>query len=147
MPHARKAHNEHGERQCCMCERWLPPEAFHRSKKSSDGRGSNCKECMGEYRRGWCAENRDRAAHYSRKYRLKRDYGLTIEEYEALIAKGCAICGSHETIYMDHNHRNGKVRAALCRNCNTAIGYAHDDPSILRAAAEYLEQWQKEHAQ
>lgn len=49
-----------------------------------------------------------------------------------------------ETLYLqgmagDHDHKTGKPRGILCRNCNMALGYMCDDPSRLRLAADYLE--------
>lgn len=61
---------------------------------------------------------------------------------------GCAICGSPETrivkgtlnsLVVDHNHETGVIRGLLCALCNTALGKFHDDPDLLRRAAEYLE--------
>lgn len=52
----------------------------------------------------------------------------------------CAIClVEGKPFHVDHNHKNGKIRALLCSNCNTALGLLHDAPETLRAAALYLE--------
>ena len=42
--------------------------------------------------------------------------------------------------HLDHDHSTGKVRGILCQNCNVAIGLLRDNPDLLRAAAEYLEE-------
>lgn len=87
---------------------------------------------------------RARAPHYMRQYL----YGITGEEYEAMLAAQngcCAICESSEwsgkdrAPHVDHDHVTGKVRALLCGNCNNGLGNFGDDPARLRAAAEYLE--------
>lgn len=84
---------------------------------------------------------------------LKRHYGITPAEYEALfVAQGgvCAICGQPEHLMwkgklrrlaVDHDHKTGKVRALLCSDCNTSIGKMHDDPYLLRRAADYIEEY------
>lgn len=41
---------------------------------------------------------------------------------------------------IDHNHRTGAFRGLLCASCNSAIGFAGDDPDRLRILADYLEQ-------
>jgi hypothetical protein len=61
----------------------------------------------------------------------------------------CAICGEAEIaknargdvlpLGVDHNHKTKKVRALLCKKCNTLLGVACESPAILRAAIEYLE--------
>ena len=66
------------------------------------------------------------------------------EEYDRLLIEQnnkCAICKNdigHEAA-VDHNHETKKIRGLLCRNCNVGIGFLQDQPSILRAAAEYLD--------
>ena len=118
-----------------------------------------------EYYREYRHKHRDRINANARKYdsnnpikrrsrRLKRLFGITLEQYQALWdeQKGlCAICGGPETatdgrtkklkwLSVDHNHQTGKVRALLCQNCNSVIGHAAEDPAILKQAIAYLEQ-------
>ena len=71
-------------------------------------------------------------------------FGITAEEYDAMAADGCQICGSEETrpgysLHVDHCHETGSVRGVLCSSCNLSIGKMKDSPSLLRLAAEYLE--------
>jgi hypothetical protein len=51
-----------------------------------------------------------------------------------------AICGDSKHLGIDHDHGTGKVRGLLCRDCNQGIGRFHDNPAILRKAADYIEQ-------
>lgn len=53
----------------------------------------------------------------------------------------CAVCGATNELVGDHHHPTGLARGVLCRPCNLAIGNMSDDPSRLRAAADYLEKW------
>ena len=97
----------------------------------------------------------------SKKRGLKKLYGITLEEFEAMLTEQdgrCKIClepvGSLviESNYrsrdpdkwkramVDHCHRTGKVRGILCMGCNFSIGHFKDDPEILRRAAAYLEE-------
>jgi len=39
----------------------------------------------------------------------------------------------------DHDHSTGAWRGLLCSSCNVAIGLLQDDPAVMRAAAEYIE--------
>lgn len=95
-----------------------------------------------ETNRRWHEENREQHRRGSWACKLRAEYGLTLEQHEAMIeAQGgrCAICLRKRKLCVDHDHETGKVRALLCRPCNTMLGNAEDVPNRLRAAAKYLE--------
>lgn len=79
---------------------------------------------------------------------LKRTYGLTPEDFDALLAsqgERCAICrsddpGTKGMWHVDHCHDAGTVRGLLCSACNIGLGQFKDRPDVLRAAADYLEE-------
>jgi hypothetical protein len=73
-----------------------------------------------------------------RKNHLMNKYGLTVEEADAMYAKGCEVCGSTDRMCIDHNHKTGKVRGALCSRCNTALGMLLDDPKHAARLVEYI---------
>lgn len=75
-----------------------------------------------------------------RRQGVKARFGLTLDEYDAILAHGCAICGTDEQLVLDHDHQSGKIRDALCSRCNAALGMLADDPERARAAARYLEE-------
>lgn len=85
-----------------------------------------------------------------RKYQLKEKYGITPEQYDAMLAAQgghCAICPATEPggprgryFAVDHNHATNEVRGLLCNRCNRAIGLLKDDPAVLSAALTYLEE-------
>ena len=58
-----------------------------------------------------------------KEYEVWHNYGLYLQEYEAMMAQGCGICGA-EAEHLDHDHKTGKVREALCLKHNIAIGHA-----------------------
>jgi Recombination endonuclease VII len=118
-------------------------------------------DCDGmRYRnRGYCAcQNRASSLrHYHRDPRryknkqLLKAYGITIEDYEALLeAQGgvCAICKQPESalhqngvvrrLAVDHDHETKIVRGLLCSGCNQGVGYFRNNPGLLDAAAAYL---------
>jgi hypothetical protein len=99
--------------------------------------------------RKWKTDPEYRAKHYAGRVKLQRKiqlnfgYGISLEDYDILLARqggACAICGqpSERPLCVDHCHVTGRVRGLLCRNCNSAIGFYCDDPSLTRAAADYL---------
>lgn len=90
-------------------------------------------------------ENPEKFRARTRAIKLKFEYGLTIEQFNAMIIaqdNKCAICGGHSTTHknltIDHCHTTGKVRDLLCQNCNSGLGHFKDDPDKLIAAAKYL---------
>ncbi len=82
----------------------------------------------------------------SKSIDLKKAYGITIDQYEAMEATQgmvCAICGKppggrYKNLAVDHCHSTGKVRGLLCDTCNRALGFFRDDPDVLRRAVIYL---------
>jgi len=85
---------------------------------------------------------------------LLRAYGISLEEYNALLlVQGgvCAICRSAtkgtksgKALFVDHCHITGKVRGLLCNACNTVLGKMQDSVERLQSAIVYL---QKDSAQ
>lgn len=89
-----------------------------------------------------------------RKNHLKRDYGLSLEDYDILFefqGGGCGICGAptneryrkdgerFRSMCVDHDHETGQRRGLLCNRCNRALGLFGDDATVLRKAIAYLE--------
>jgi hypothetical protein len=91
-------------------------------------------------------ERRARKQQVARTRRLQRDYGLTEQQYDALVEEQlgfCAICHQLPGVrgfVVDHNHETGEVRGLLCDRCNTGLGLFRDLPDNLRRATAYLEE-------
>ena len=65
-----------------------------------------------------------------RSQKLQSDFGINLEEYEAMLQQQngvCAICGnlcaSGRRLAVDHDHATGKVRVLLCSYCNRRLGW------------------------
>lgn len=92
----------------------------------------------------------DKNAKKSRQKKLKYNYGITIDEYNAMYeAQGgvCAICGNpngEKNLCVDHDHNSGKIRGLLCTDCNVGIGRLRDNLSIIQKAFLYIEKHQQE---
>lgn len=81
-----------------------------------------------------------------RRCRFKKKYGITIEQWKAMLREQdgrCAVCRTSDPgprgFFVDHDHKAKKVRGLLCHRCNTGIGYLLDNPLVLRLAARYVE--------
>jgi hypothetical protein len=83
---------------------------------------------------------------HQHKYGLLRKYGLSVDDYNVMVAKQkgqCAICGIHQSnlkkkLHVDHDHVSGEIRGLLCSRCNIVIGTFNDDTKILKSAIIYL---------
>ena len=81
----------------------------------------------------------------SRRYNLKRLYGLTPELWDVMFRGQdgrCPICGRRltNTTVVDHDHETGKVRGLLCSRCNSGLGMFEDNIRLLARAIVYLEE-------
>lgn len=88
--------------------------------------------------------------NYWRSLSIKKRYGITLDEFDRLIAaqgNACAICrrpmDQIERKCIDHCHRTGKVRGVLCQGCNVGIAHLQDDPLVALRASEYLARHRK----
>jgi Autographiviridae endonuclease VII len=96
--------------------------------------------------KSWRDRNREHVRRESRIGAIKRAYGLSPADLEAMrLAQGglCAACGGppddKRPLNVDHDHTTGAVRGLLCNSCNLALGRARESVERLRALASYLE--------
>ena len=158
---------------CNKCGLAQPPENFYKSPGMRDGRRGDCKDCNLKAKqtryladpaaakarvKRWQQANPERVNASQRLRRstpeaklreraghLMRKYGMTIEQYDAMLETqggGCFICSRPTrediSLHVDHDHSTGKVRGILCFRCNNALADFGEDPDILRKAASYV---------
>lgn len=163
---------------CTGCANTKPLADFYTS--STGKAKGRCKACTLERQRQWRRENPDGANAASRAWQLRnpervqerrrryyeadrvgqrertrratliRQYGITVEQFDELMAAQgarCAICRITQAEYMeatkrrfavDHDHKTGRVRGLLCNQCNTALGLLRESPALVERAADYL---------
>lgn len=128
-----------GIRTCTRCKEEKAVEAFPIRTHASGSRHSMCKPCKYEYEQEWKKNNPEAVLAGE----LRRRYGITVEQYEAMLRSQrfrCAICQRRDVaLVVDHCHKTKRVRGLLCNNCNHAIGKFRDDPEIMRRAIEYVQ--------
>ena len=167
---------------CFSCVQYKPTSCFHKAKKEKDGFQYQCIDCSKQYHAKryieqkdklkvqlkkykeenkeklevasllWKKNNPDKVKQYQRTSNLRKNFGLSMDEYEQMLEKQnnlCAICEKPETfihhqtketarLAVDHCHKTNKVRKLLCKSCNTALGLFKDDIGVMENAVQYL---------
>ena len=124
-------------------------EDYYLSRKDPTKKSSysyECKECTVKRTVEY---NRKNSTSVKSQY-LKRNYGLTFEEFESMLSDQnncCAICGTtepsktrgrHKRFHVD-NDSSGKVRGLLCKSCHIALSELDSNIHTLKSMIEYLE--------
>ena len=127
-------------RECIRCSEYKKWNEFGKSKGGPRGHCNVCKECDRKQKsKVYCPKKKRAVA-------LKNRYGITVEQYDEMLAAqhhGCKICGispeEHgKFLVVDHCHDTGQIRGLLCNHCNVGIGHLKEDLSIFRKAMQYL---------
>lgn len=118
---------------------------YQKNKDKIKGAVKKYREAHPEVIRAYREAHREEIKDRQRNDALKRFYGITQDEYDAILEKqgGCAICGRKQTeikklFSVDHDHKTGKVRGILCHHCNLILGHAQDRRDVLQSAIIYL---------
>jgi hypothetical protein len=81
-----------------------------------------------------------------KNYQLKRNFGITLKEYNELYDKqygNCAICNNYfKILCIDHKHITNKIRGLLCHKCNLLLGNANENIIVLKNAINYINQYE-----
>jgi hypothetical protein len=145
---------------CPQGHEYTPENTGWRPGRSGNGPTRRCLQChnnrererwasltpeekYAESLKKYAMPSRAKSKDYQRAYRMRHIYHTTDEQIAELREDQdglCAICyGLAPASHIDHDHATGEVRGLLCNACNRGLGYFHDDPDALRAAADYLE--------
>ena len=133
------------EKFCSRCNTLKPILDFGIKKTAKDGYQLWCKKCTSEYAKTYRKCRKDKVRQWGRRCDLKRDYGITQEDYNKMFEQQeghCAICdkperakinGRLKVLAVDHNHKTGQIRGLLCQVCNTRLAYIEDLEFITKA--------------
>lgn len=137
---------------CTKCGELKAIGEYYPKKTGKYGVARQCKDCVRGHVKDFRA-NQD--PDYLYWTQIKTSYGLTREEFEAILEAqggGCAICKTkepgkqHGRWVVDHDHAccadrkscGSCIRGLLCTRCNVGLGSFGDDTASLLAAVEYL---------
>jgi len=81
-----------------------------------------------------------------RAMRLKREYNLTVEEYNLILAVQNGLCAGckqpatnfKRSLHVDHDHSKKIVRGLLCWRCNHMLPARRNLKEILENLASYI---------
>ena len=127
---------------CGVLHSWemFPGNGLAKNRKKNP----HCKDCVNAAAKTrWHedAEFKAKTRASSRASHLRRMYGISVQDYEHMLAAQggvCRICGTGQDLCVDHCHATNRVRGILCRPCNKGIGIFRDSRSLLANAMEYL---------
>lgn len=132
---------------CSKCREAKTEADFHKSRQHPNGIHLWCLACRRDSaRKRWAADPAAASAAHIRRA-VKHRYGITWEQYEALVLAQngkCGICGGTQLrghggrLCIDHDHATGRIRGLLCTSCNLAVGYLADSAERAEALAAYL---------
>jgi Recombination endonuclease VII len=158
-------------KRCSKCGELEPLTAFYQQQNCRDGYRNDCKACFAARSKQWYLRNREhviarvkvwqranpervkatrdaarpRRRAIDRDAHLRRTFGLTSDQYAAMLADqggGCALCGRTpppgRSLHVDHHDATGVVRGLLCFRCNAGIGQFREDTLRLADAIVYL---------
>lgn len=127
-----------GLKFCYHCKETKSLSEFNKNKSRKDGVTDECRICIHQLKAASWRANPEPKRATNRKCR----YGITPDQYQSMLLSqggGCAICGGHFRLSVDHAHdETKKVRGILCLNCNAGIGSLGDDFSQIIRAADYI---------
>lgn len=133
--HPEKPHRARGLCDACY-DRWL---YAHSQKNRSTKIANNQK---------WRKANPQRARAADRNYKLRKKYGIGVEDFNQMYkAQGgkCAICGQGGiSLHVDHNHQTKRIRALLCLACNGSLAFVEKNlrnDEWVTLATRYLEKY------
>lgn len=153
-------------RSCNTCNE-TNPSSFYKLKNGEGRLYYKCKKCHAKYISAWRKKNVDSVRLKERKLyaskskterrnsHLKKTYGITLAEFNIILNLQkfkCAICeevrhSKTKPLYVDHDHRTGKIRGLLCKECNVGLGNFTDSAAKLTKAIAYLKGINSEQSQ
>jgi hypothetical protein len=136
-PHKDRKHYGQGLCHPCWQKKWV--------KEHPDANTGN----------EWLRRNPESRRIGYKRYRMKKLYGITFEQFDEMMAAQGGKCANpacdktfegkmaetyrkKDGLHIDHDHKTGRVRGLLCARCNATLGHARDSIDRLAGLIEYL---------
>lgn len=77
------------------------------------------------------------------RHRLER-YGVSYPEWIEMVARydgACWVCREQSAEHLDHDHKTGDPRGAVCAICNTRLAVLDNERWLDQASAYLAERW------
>jgi hypothetical protein len=142
---------------CSRCKKAKLHKEFQKDSRALSGLSSKCKDCIKgrrkkqkeydkAYWQRYAGKNIEKLKVRDVEYNLKRKFGITLQDYEALLLKQngkCATCdkirsSNGKKLAVDHCHKTGRIRGLLCNECNTSLGLIKEDIQTLQNLIAYI---------
>lgn len=138
-------------KKCSRCKEIKPRSEYWKRADRPIGITGKCKACYRETHRESKARKPATYKLYARRSHLRKQYKITIAEYNRLFhSQGgkCFGCEKYQhelkrALDVDHCHETKVIRGLLCSNCNRAIGFAKHSQTILKRLVAYLDRLDK----
>jgi Recombination endonuclease VII len=144
-------------KKCSACKMDKLVTEFYLVSRGMPDRRSYCKACTSAKRTNAYRRNRGNDASYEQV--LKREYGITLAEYNTMLrnqAYRCSVCRRPESIKLksgqprrlavDHDHVTGRLRGLLCHRCNILVWAMEENHTTLGAVQAYVDDFRESFA-
>jgi hypothetical protein len=129
------------DRKPIGCSEQRHSQHYESRRKASNRYYHSHRKKVAEYMKKYRKDNREAVRWVLRRGHLRRKYGLTLQQIDAMLKEQdfrCNLCKEpfRSTPFVDHDHKSGRIRGLLCRLCNTSIWHVERFP--LQTLKEYL---------
>jgi Recombination endonuclease VII len=135
--HSNRAYHAKGFCKQCYKSLWKRSDP-NRNKWRSFGTGRE--RALERHREYYSSHKRE-----EKDSRLRRTYGITLEDYEHLLEQQnfqCYFCevvhSDKKPLHVDHDHETNRIRGLLCLSHNQAIAKFGDSPAGVTNLLQYL---------